>query len=187
VHGCTPTVNPSSPPFPDHLGLVATRSLLFARRAVCLLLVTNLGIRMLFVRLVTFVTIRRLGLSPVRGGRVLRSLAEYDAISNTILRHERHNTTISGFPTTAFRLFGELQGQRIRTRSSWILGDMSQHEDNRTRWTVYTDGPLMVILQSVKVSPVPSRFTFADLSARELFLPLKTQYQLTGSPVKKWT
>ena len=136
-------------------------------------LVTTIGIFPVLTRLATFQTIC-LCLSPVRSGRAPRSgvrLGEYEAISITLFRFDRRKTKFPVVPTTATGALGELEGHRLFTWGRWILGDMNQHEDTRTRWFVCTVVPSVIILQPVvpKFSPVPFGSTNAEEIDREMF------------------
>jgi hypothetical protein len=101
-------------------------------------------------------------------------LGEYEAISVTLIRGDRHKTTVPVAPTSAFGVVGELEGQLFRICGRGILADMGQQEDNRTRWAVCTAAPLLFIVHSTKLPPVPDGSTFAVLIDRELSVPLKT-------------
>jgi hypothetical protein len=100
-------------------------------------------------------------------------LGEYEAISITLIRSDRHKTTVPVVPTSAFGVVWELEGQLFRICGRGILVDMGQQEDNRTPWTVCTAAPFLIILQSTKLSPVPDGSTFAVWINRELSVPLK--------------
>lgn len=121
------TCHSSQLSLPDHPFLVLVPSI-----RVCIRLAIILGICLWF--------------SPVRSGRALCSgirLGEYHAISITLHVNDRHETKFPAGPTSAFGAVGELEGRRLRTCGLGILGDMSQHKDNRAQWTVCTASPLV--------------------------------------------
>jgi hypothetical protein len=134
------TCHSSQLSLPDHPFLVLVPSI-----RVCIRLATIVAICLVLVRLGIILGIC-LWFSPVRSGRALCSgirLGEYHAISITPIVNDRHETKFPAGPSSAFGAVGELEGRRLRTCGLGILGDMSQHKDNRAQWTVCTASPLV--------------------------------------------
>jgi hypothetical protein len=146
---CNFTRRPSNHSFPDHPFVDLASGLVTAICLVLACLTTIIAIFLVLVRLDIFLGIclcLRLCLSSVRSGRALRSgirLGEYHAISITLIVNDRHETKFPAGPSSAFGAVGELEGRRLRTCGLGILGDMSQHKDNRAQWTVCTASPLV--------------------------------------------
>jgi hypothetical protein len=144
---CTPTAtSPHSSQLSLHPFLVLAPSIRVCIR-LATILATVMGICLVLVRLGIILGIC-LCLSPVRRGRALRSgfrLGEYHTITITRIVNDRDEAKIPAGPTIAFGVVGELEGRRLRACALGNLGDMSQHEDNRARWTVCTASPLVTI------------------------------------------
>jgi hypothetical protein len=145
---CHPSYPQASPP--DHpflvLGLLALSPGFLVLLRLVTILVTILGISLCFSR--------------VRRGRALRSrgfrLGDYDAISVTRSRSERHNTTILVGTTDAFGAGGELECQLLRTLARRILGPGTRVSTriSSTMDSVYsiTVGEYLAIDKAVSVS-----------------------------------